>query len=81
MKHALLATLALASCVCVSNSTLHRVLEAEGFTEVEATGLAPLSCSDSDTFRSGFKAKGRDGKPVEGSVCCGVFKNCTVRIE
>lgn len=77
----LLAALLLASCMNVSDSTLIRAAEGAGLHDVKPTGLAPLSCAKGDMFRSHFKAKNVEGKPVEGAVCCGVFKSCTVRFE
>jgi hypothetical protein len=67
---------------CTDNSAAIRTVKAHGFTNVEITGWAPLSCGDDDTSKTGFRARNRDGQMVEGAVCCGlVFKNCTLRIE
>ncbi len=65
----------------VSDDTLKRVAESAGLHDVKATGLAPMSCSKHDTFRSHFTAKNASGKTVHGSVCCGWLKDCTVRFE
>lgn len=83
MKHIVItAILTLSSCVCsVSTPTVIRVAEAAGLQDVKPDGIALMSCSKGDTFGSHFKAKNASGKPVKGTVCCGVFKDCTVRFE
>ncbi len=58
------------------------VLQVEGMTEVEITGVAVFSCSDDDSMVTSrtFRARTREGTLVEGSVCCGlILKGCTVR--
>lgn len=49
------------------------------FTDVETTGYVYAACSESDTYHTGFRAKNPKGEPVEGVVCCGTWKYCTVR--
>lgn len=65
----------------VSDDTVHRVAESAGLHDVRPTGVAPLSCAKGDTFRTHFEAKNSEGKKVKGTVCCGVFKDCTVRFK
>lgn len=64
-------------------STATRVLEDEGFANIELTGWQPFSCSDSDAMNTGFNASRTmpDGttRNVSGVVCCGWLKSCTVR--
>lgn len=77
----LVLAVALSGCFS-SPDEARRVLRQEGYTEVEVTGLAPLSCGHGDKMRTGFKAKNIAGNHVEGVVCCGlVFKACTVRVR
>ena len=64
---------------CSNDSDTVRTLRASGFTEITTTGYSPWSCSDSDTFSTGFRAKNPKGDVVEGVVCCGLLKSCTVR--
>ena len=72
--------LALALCVgCTSPNRTTQALEAEGYTEIEITGYKAFKCSEEDTFSTGFKAVNEAGKTVEGAVCCGVLKGCTIR--
>ncbi len=73
----LLAILALLGCTNESSS--RKTLDAMSFTEIEFSGYDPFSCSDDDMFATGFRALNSKGVRVSGTVCCGVFKNCTVR--
>jgi hypothetical protein len=70
----------LASCTDPDNAT--RILEANGFTNIEITGYSWFSCSEKDAQSTGFKAVGPTGVKVEGAVCSGLFfKNSTIRFE
>lgn len=68
------------SCT-VSDGTVVRVAEASGLHDVEPGHWAPISCGKDDQLRTSFKAKNVAGKTVHGVVCCGYFKQCTVRFE
>ena len=63
----------------VSQSKAAEVLSNEGFTDVQVTGHAWFACSKGDSFSSNFTAVNPRGQTVEGSICCGVIKSCTVR--
>lgn len=54
-------------------------LEKSGYKDIEITGYSPFSCDEKDSFSTGFKATNPVGQRVEGVVCCGLLKNCTVR--
>jgi hypothetical protein len=60
----------------VDHDTAVRVLEDDGYEDVRIGDHAWFACGD--TFASEWTAE-RNGRRVEGSVCCGVFKDCTVR--
>jgi hypothetical protein len=65
-------------------STAQKAVEAQGFTDVkigEGSGNSFFMCSDSDSFINSerFTAKNINGVQVDGVVCCGWFKGCTVR--
>jgi len=67
---------------CTSDCDARKTLQAQGYSNIEITGYAPMSCSDDDTTCTGFKAVGPTGVHVEGAVGCGVAcKGCTVRIK
>ena len=71
----------IASMVSCSNpERTVKILEAQGFSEVQTTGYDFFECGRDDFFSTGFKAKNQNGKDVEGVVCCGLFlKGCTTR--
>jgi len=62
------------SCDSATVETLNKA----GFTNAETTGWAPMSCGQ-DLLRTGFEATNAKGNRITGAVCCGVFKNCTIR--
>lgn len=82
-----IAILALLVCIllafgtgsCTDESNTHRTLAAHGFTDVRTMGYGWFACGQHDTFATKFTAKNPKGQHVEGAVCCGLLKNCTVR--
>lgn len=77
-----LAGLVLGASACTSPNTAREILEAEGYTNIEITGYKPFACSDDDDLHTGFRARGVNGRLVEGTVCCGLFaKDCTTRVS
>ncbi len=84
MKLCLLALL-LISCSDVRYIPLGQRQESAvrslGFKDPYSTGPVIIGCSEDDSFLNSesFRAIGPDGRNVEGSVCCGWLKGCTVR--
>ena len=77
---ALLAALIfLNSKACVAPVRAAEALEASGFTDIEVGGHAWFECAEGDSFTNTFTARNPQGVEVSGSVCCGVFKGCTIR--
>lgn len=70
--------LVLTGCT-VSEQKSIEILRTQGFSSIELDGFVPFACSDSDSFVQGFRAKNAQGLPVNGVLCCGFFKGCTVR--
>jgi len=67
---------------CTDNDTALRVLESNGYSNVQFTGYKFFGCSKDDTYHTGFIAVSPNNKPVEGTVCGGLFfKNSTIRFE
>lgn len=67
---------------CTDEAEAQRILTANGFTNIEYTGRAWFACAESDTYATGFKAKGPTGQTIEGAVCSGLFwKNSTIRFN
>jgi hypothetical protein len=56
-------------------------VEALGMTEVRIGGYSFFGCAREDLIRSTFEARGANGKPVSGSVCGGLLKGYTVRMD
>jgi len=67
---------------CTEPGNAKRILEDQGYRDVQITGYSFFACSKDDTFHTGFKAISPVGKPVSGTVCAGlIFKNSTIRFE
>lgn len=64
---------------CTDETGSQRALEGMGFTDITFTGCTWWGCSKDDEYHTKFKAKNPKGQPIEGVVCCGMLKNCTVR--
>lgn len=64
---------------CTNAPATVDTLEKAGFTDVHAGGYSAFACSDDDTYATNFTATNPQGQKVSGTVCCGVFKNCTIR--
>ncbi len=64
---------------CTKAQETTKILKQQGYTEIETTGYAWLSCSQDDLFRTKFTAISPAKKSVNGVMCCGFFKACTIR--
>ena len=74
----ILATLVFVSCT--NEEDAKRVLEAQGFSNIEITGYNFFGCGKDDVYHTGFVAIGQNGQTVEGTVCSGLlFKGSTIR--
>jgi hypothetical protein len=60
-----------------SDST--EALRKSGFSEIEIGDHAFFRCGRSDVSSLYFTANNPRGDKVDGTVCCGWFKSCTVR--
>ena len=79
-KVILLALLTLALSCCTRPDKAISVLTAQGYTNITITGYHPFACSDSDTFSTGFEAY-KDDVLIKGTVCSGLLKGNTIRID
>jgi hypothetical protein len=67
---------------CTDNVNAKRILEENGYTNIQFTGYAFFACSKDDTYHTGFTAISPSGKFVSGTVCAGLFfKNSTIRFD
>lgn len=66
---------------CPQPNKARQLLEAEGYKNihVNVAGGDGWSCGEGDMHATGFTAE-RQGVTIEGVVCCGVFKACTIRL-
>lgn len=74
-------TIALLVCGCTNSSGAKKTLEAQGYKHITITGYRPFRCSDDDSFQTGFQAESPNGGWVSGTVCEGVLKGKTVRLD
>lgn len=79
MRRILIISTLLAACGRVDNATAIAVAEANGLHDVKVGDYAMMDCGRGDEFRSHFTAKNAEGRPVQGTICCGWMKDCTVR--
>lgn len=66
---------------CTSSNEANRVLSQMGYKDIEYTGYSFFSCSNDDTFKTGFRATSPSGQKVEGVVCSGLLKGATIRLN
>ena len=80
----------LASCLLTAGgafktdpATARRVLQDEGYENIELTDYQYFSCGRGDTTNTGFTAtrslSNGTVRHVQGVVCCGYLKDCTIR--
>lgn len=80
-KLLLIFLIALTLSACTDENGSKRVLESNGYKNVQTTGYNFFACSDSDTFATGFIAESPNGQTVSGTVCKGFLKGSTIRFE
>ena len=66
--------------VKLKGDTAIRVLQSDGYTNIELTGYKWFTCGHDDTFSNGFKAV-KNGQTITGCVCSGWLKSNTIRID
>lgn len=57
------------------------LLQKTGYEDIQIEDVGYFSCGEGDvpSESAAFRALTHDGMRVEGAVCCGWFKNCTIR--
>lgn len=66
---------------CRDEDASNRALKSMGFTDIQLGDYAWFQCDEHDDYRTSFTATNPQGQRVEGAVCCGIMKNCTVRFK
>jgi hypothetical protein len=64
---------------CTTPNAATSTLQKHGFTDISTRGYDMFACSDSDVSATKFTATNSAGMRVNGVVCCGILKRCTVR--
>lgn len=77
MLVAVACTIGLAGCMAPERS--RDTLEKSGFADIKVGGYDFFSCGEHDWWSTHFRARNSRGVVVEGTVCCGFLKSCTVR--
>lgn len=74
----IIIVVAFSSCQADQSKTI-KILENDGYTNIQLTGYDPFGCSENDDFSTGFVAY-KGGRQVKGVVCSGLMKGATIRI-
>jgi hypothetical protein len=81
VKRALIGLCTVTVCLitgCTDADRARRVLESEGYEDIVVGGYSFFGCTESADFANEFYAS-RNGRLVEGAVCC-TFFTCEVRL-
>lgn len=79
---AIIVIAALASCSSSDDFEKgKKLLEQQGYTDVENTGVSFFCCGKEDNYATGFKCKDKNGILVEGCFCSANFKGVTIRFK
>jgi hypothetical protein len=81
MKYITMIALVLSLSACTSPDKASDTLRKQGYTDIVTGGYGAFSCSEDDTYKTNFTAKGPTREKVSGTVCAGVFKGSTVRLD
>jgi len=66
---------------CTSSVEATKALTSAGYKNIKIDGYNWFGCGRDDGWHTGFTATGLDGFPVSGTVCSGIFKGATIRID
>lgn len=64
---------------CSDEERSYETLDKAGFDQIELGGPDRWSCGGGDYFSNTFTARNSKGSVVNGVVCCGLYKGCTIR--
>jgi len=79
MKRYILLAAALSLLACTAPDMSTETLHKAGFTQITTGGYAFFTCGDDYTFSTKFSAKNPNKEWVDGAVCCGILKGCTIK--
>ena len=78
-KLLILLPLCLLLTSCDGTQSSLRIIQEQGYSEVQITGVNIFACSKDDIFRYNFVANSPNGTNVRGVVCSAPLKGYTVR--
>jgi hypothetical protein len=64
---------------CTDSDATYETLRKAGFHDITTGDYDLFACSDDDFTATTFTAKNVNNDTVTGTVCCGIFKKCTIR--
>lgn len=62
-----------------TDAMARRILREDGIEVTSFRNTNTWSCGEGDFFAYSFKGEKSNGSHVQGTVCCGLTKDCTVR--
>jgi len=78
MRKLLLLSMRVVGCATDESEAASALYKA-GFTNVQTGNVTFWGCSEEDKMGRAFTATNPSGLLVRGTVCCGIFKGCTIR--
>ena len=81
MRFLIVLALVLTAVGCTRSDHSRKVLDDNGYTDIQMTGFAVWMCGRDDNFADGFTAKAPNGRTVEGAVCSAWGKGATIRFR
>lgn len=69
----------LSACTDVDGAS--KTIKDYGMNPVEVGGYAWFQCGQGDLFHTKFVATNPEGRQVSGTICKGLFKNSTMRLD
>lgn len=64
---------------CTAPNRAKETLEKGGYSNITIGDYDWFSCGKDDYFSNEFEAVNYLGQKVQGTVCCGILKGCTIR--
>lgn len=64
---------------CTNPDKARNTLNSAGYTDIHTGGYDMFACGEGDVSATQFTAKNPKGQTVQGTVCCGLTKSCTIR--
>lgn len=82
MKRILFVLVLLTGSGCTNQKDATRILQENGYTNIEMTGYRWFLCGRDDWYHTGFRATHYAQQPITGAVCSGLlFKGSTIRFD